>query len=225
MDAAPAPRLAMGALLRAGAGPATLPPPRHLTTSRARTTHPRPHGRAAACQPPPPAPTQRAAPSFRRPASPSTANPDPHQPSGTRLTTLTKSPRRWIQAQSPIGGLPGSVPGCLGWRSGRPSRARPGHADRLIVVAGVQAHHRPGGQRADHRDGAKVAASNPASRWLAGAGSAASGMPPASTATERFNPCLRRSTELGPATWPPQGALVVQPSTASCSSSKPSMRS
>jgi hypothetical protein len=33
--------------------------------------------------------------------------------------------------------------------------------------------------------------------------------------------CLRRSTGLGPATWPPQGALVVQPSTASCVSSKP----
>jgi integrase len=29
----------------------------------------------------------------------------------------------------------------------------------------------------------------------------------------------------GPATWPPQGALVVHPSTASCSSSRPCMRS
>ena len=71
----------------------------------------------------------------------------------------------------------------------------------------------------------RVAASNPSSRQLAGAGTAASGRPPASTATERFSPCLRRSTGLVPAVWPPQGALVVHPSTARCSSSRPCMRS
>jgi hypothetical protein len=56
----------------------------------------------------------------------------------------------------------------------------------------------------------RVAANSPSSRWLAGVGTAASGMPSASTATERLRPCLRRSTGLGPAVWPPQGALVVQ---------------
>jgi hypothetical protein len=49
----------------------------------------------------------------------------------------------------------------------------------------------------------------------------ASGIPRASVATERFSACLRRSTGLGPATCPPQGALVMQPSTARCSISKP----
>jgi len=68
----------------------------------------------------------------------------------------------------------------------------------------------------------KVAASNPSSRWLAGAGTTANGIPVASVASERLRPCLRRSTGLGPATWPPQGALVMPPSTASCS--KPGCR-
>jgi hypothetical protein len=27
--------------------------------------------------------------------------------------------------------------------------------------------------------------------------------------SDRFRPCLRRSTGLGPAVWPPQGALVM----------------
>ncbi|MDQ3930400.1 MAG: hypothetical protein M3328_14805 [Chloroflexota bacterium] len=46
----------------------------------------------------------------------------------------------------------------------------------------------------------RVAATSPSSRRLAGAASATSGLPSAWTATERFRPCLRRSTGLGPAT-------------------------
>ena len=95
----------------------------------------------------------------------------------------------------------------------------------LIVIAGVQVDRRPLGQHPNHADGVQVAASSPSSRRLAGAGTAPSGMPPASVRIERFRPCLRRSTGLGPAVWPPQGALVVHPSTARCSSSRPSMRS
>jgi transposase len=45
--------------------------------------------------------------------------------------------------------------------------------------------------------------SSPSSRWLAGADTAPSGMSPAPTATERFRPCVRRSTGLSPATWTP----------------------
>lgn len=40
-----------------------------------------------------------------------------------------------------------------------------------------------------------------------------SGMPQASEATERFSPCLPRSTGDRPAFSPPDGALVMQPST------------
>jgi hypothetical protein len=56
-----------------------------------------------------------------------------------------------------------------------------------------------------------VAASSLSSRWLAGAARVASGIPVASMASDRLRPCLRRSVGLGPATWPPQGALVMQP--------------
>jgi hypothetical protein len=57
---------------------------------------------------------------------------------------------------------------------------------RLVVVAGIQVHHWPAGQPADPNDRVQVVASSPSSRWLAGAGTAASGMPSASTATERL---------------------------------------
>jgi hypothetical protein len=49
-----------------------------------------------------------------------------------------------------------------------------------------------------------VAANSPSSRWLAGAAPRPAGFP-ASTATQRFSPCSRRSTGPEPATWPPQG--------------------
>jgi hypothetical protein len=82
----------------------------------------------------------------------------------------------------------------------------------LVVVAGVQVHRGrigqqpPAGPCTAVRVAAavsRVAASKPSWRRLAGAGTAASGMPAASQATERLRPCLRRSTGLGPATWPP----------------------
>ena len=47
----------------------------------------------------------------------------------------------------------------------------------------------------------------------------------ASVATDRFRPPLRRSTGKGPALSPPQGALVMQPSTDRSSSSSPMIRS
>jgi hypothetical protein len=90
----------------------------------------------------------------------------------------------------------------------------------LVVVAGVQVHDRLGGQRPDRTDGVQGRREQ-AIVAVVDRGSAASGMPANSTAIERFSPCLRRSTGLGPATWPPQGALVVHPSMARCSSSKP----
>jgi hypothetical protein len=44
---------------------------------------------------------------------------------------------------------------------------------------------------------------------VGGAATAPSGMPSASTTTERLPPYLARSTGLGPAVWPPQGVLVT----------------
>jgi AAA ATPase domain len=64
-----------------------------------------------------------------------------------------------------------------------------GHPRRLLL----------GGRGPTAPMASRVAASRPSSRWLAGAASAASGMPAASVATERLRPCLRRSTGLGPA--------------------------
>jgi hypothetical protein len=73
----------------------------------------------------------------------------------------------------------------------------------LITVAGVQVHDRRVGSAPTIPMVSRVAASSPSPRWLAGAGSTASGTPPASTAIERFRPCLRRSTGLGPAVCQP----------------------
>jgi hypothetical protein len=70
--------------------------------------------------------------------------------------------------------------------------------------------HWPLGQPCDHRHGVNVAAPSPSSRRLAGAGTAPDGMPPASVPSQRFRPWVRRSVGLGPAVWPPQGALVMQ---------------
>jgi len=56
---------------------------------------------------------------------------------------------------------------------------------------------------------------------LAGAVTRCSGSPAPSVATDRFMPCLPRSTGLRPATSPPQGALVMHPSTARSSRSSP----
>ena len=91
----------------------------------------------------------------------------------------------------------------------------------LIVVAGVQVHDGLGGQRPDHLQGVQGGRQQP----VACAGWPGPAPPPAGCrpldGDRAFQPLLRRSTGLGPAVWPPQGALVVQPSTASCSSSKP----
>ena len=60
---------------------------------------------------------------------------------------------------------------------------------------------------------------------LAGAMRLPSGMPLASTAIERLMPALPLSTGLLPAFSPPQGALVMQQSTAISESSRPMRRS
>jgi hypothetical protein len=147
---------------------------------------------------------------------------------GARCTSAacrTGSPRRGC-ARSATGDRPG-----WGWHptggdlTNHPALGQDLPAG-LPAVAGVQVHGERSRQRTncrggDARRGVKVAASSPSSRRWAGAGRLARGMPPAWTATERFSPCLRRSTGLGPATRPPQGALVMQPSTARSSSSKP----
>jgi hypothetical protein len=56
---------------------------------------------------------------------------------------------------------------------------------------------------------------------LAGALTAPSGMPEASTAIERLMPRLPLSSGLLPAFSPPQGALVTQQSTATSEVSRP----
>jgi hypothetical protein len=55
-------------------------------------------------------------------------------------------------------------------------------------------------------------------------GKRSSGMPYPSTMLERFMPCLQGSTGLRPAHSPP-GALVMQPSMAISSRTRPTMRS
>ena len=91
----------------------------------------------------------------------------------------------WIGAGSP------------GWRSRPPCHARPGPAGRAGSRSRLQVHHRLGGQRPDHL---RCPTWPPAARRraLAGAGTRPRDAP-ASVATERFRPCLRRSTGLGPA--------------------------
>jgi hypothetical protein len=100
-----------------------------------------------------------------------------------------------------------------------------GDAGGVAVVAGVQVHGGPGGPWAERVEGGKGLVQGGASSgesWrLAGAGTAVSGMSPASVASERFRPCLPRSTGLRPASWPPQGALVMHPSTARVSDREP----
>jgi hypothetical protein len=60
---------------------------------------------------------------------------------------------------------------------------------------------------------------------LAGAVTDPMGMPRPSTTTERLRPRLPRSTGLLPAFSPPQGAFVMQQSTASSERSRPMARS
>jgi hypothetical protein len=137
----------------------------------------------------------------------------------------TGCPRRGC-APPPTGGWPELARAPLGWRSRSACPARPAPAGR----AGSRSRRpsAPSVGQAARRPPPGCPRSRPAGRrrggWR-GAGTAASGMPPASVTTDRFSPCLRRSTGLGPATCPPQGALVMHPSTASWSSSSPKIRS
>jgi hypothetical protein len=64
------------------------------------------------------------------------------------------------------------------------------------------------GQWPQHGQGIEGVAQQPVVAAVGRAGIAPSKMPVASVTTERLPPCLRPSTGLGPAVWPPQGALV-----------------
>jgi hypothetical protein len=118
----------------------------------------------------------------------------------------TTSRRRSVPQRS----LPHWLP--QAWCARPPSGDLAGHGSsgqhlpaRLVVGTGVQVDHRPLRQGPTTAMASRVAASSPSSRWLVRAGTAASGMPSASTVTERLRPCLRRSIGLGLATWPPPG--------------------
>jgi hypothetical protein len=116
-----------------------------------------------------------------RPRTMAAPAPELHDPAGgarcTSAACRTGYPRRGC-AGSPTGDRPGSelVP-----RGGHLADHAPG-GQRLPagrpVVAGLQVHHWPLGQRDGRRGGVQVAASSPSSRWLAGAGSAARGCHP-----------------------------------------------
>jgi hypothetical protein len=75
----------------------------------------------------------------------------------------------------------------------------------MVAVAGVQVHHQLGGSGLTTSRASKVAASSPLSRWLAGAGTAASGARSPPRPPSASGPCLYQSTGLGPTVWPPQG--------------------
>jgi hypothetical protein len=104
-------------------------------------------------------------------------------------------------------------------------RHRPGRFQvPLLDIAGKERHHvihAVARACADAVDDGVVGVDRPVGVPVALVG----GMPPPSTSSERFMPCLRRSTGDGPATSPPPGALVMQPSTAMSSSSSSTMRS
>ena len=72
---------------------------------------------------------------------------------------------------------------------------------------------------------ARVGSSSGESWALAAAATRCSGRPAASVTTERLMPCLPRSTGERPETSPPQGDLVIDPSTDRSSRSSPSIRS
>src|SRR3954452_24538901 len=82
------------------------------------------------------------------------------------------------------------------------------------VVAGVEVHGDLCGQRASPVSPFRGGSSSGESWRWAPARTRPSGIPPPSTSTDRFNPCLRRSTGDGPAHSPPPGAFVMHPSTA-----------
>jgi hypothetical protein len=122
------------------------------------------------------------------------------------------------------GGWPGWALAARGWRSGRPCPVRPAPAGRAGVVNGVQMHHWPLGQHPDHGDGVQRRRQQPVVAAV-GRGRHCPQRDAARLGEDRpFSPCLRRSTGLGPAL-SPQGALVMHPSTARCSSWRPCMRS
>jgi len=73
--------------------------------------------------------------------------------------------------------------------------------------------HRPGRSKPNLLKRSRVDSSRGESCRLAGATTTPTGIPWPSVITERLVPCLPRSTGEGPAAWPPQGALTMQPST------------
>ena len=88
-------------------------------------------------------------------------------------------------------------------------------ADLIDASAGA-----PAGRFATNGPWLLCAGSNGESCRFAPAETRPSGTPSASVAVKRFSPCLRRSTGDGPALSPPQGTLVMHPSTDTPSSSR-----
>jgi hypothetical protein len=124
----------------------------------------------------------------------------------TSAACRTGCPRRGY-ARSPSGVPPGSVLAARGWRAGRPGHARSGPGGR----AGSR-RRRPGARLAG-----RAAARPPPGRpgWPPAAVACAGWLGPAGRPGDAacldgdrgLQPLLRRSTGLGPAVWPPQGAL------------------
>jgi hypothetical protein len=83
----------------------------------------------------------------------------------------------------------------------------------------------PSESKPEARAASRVSPSSGESWRFAGALTTPSGMPLASTATERLMPRFPLSTGLLPAFSPPQGDLVMQQSTATSESSSPMARS
>ena len=99
-------------------------------------------------------------------------------------------------------------------------------AGEIGVVAGVEVEAPPYGQSSQRvsTTPSRVGARRGGSWLLAGALGAPKSMPKASTAVERLMSCLPVSTGLLPAFSPPQGALLMQQSTATSESSRPTKR-
>jgi hypothetical protein len=152
----------------------------------------------------------------------------------TSAACRTGCPRHG-SARSPSGGPPEPALASHAWRShpaarGRPALAgragsrsrRPGApwADRAAATGGGPLHRRQGCRRGvqGRRQQAIVAAVGRRRHGCQRDAGCLAG-------NRALEALLAAVDRLGPATWPPPGALVIQPSMARCSGSKPCSRS
>jgi hypothetical protein len=168
--------------------------------------------------------------SRRLPTPARTPPPPPPPPGGARCTSAacrTGCPRRGC-APPASADRPGSVLACRGGDLAGHAPLGQHLAAGLVVVAGVQVHHRPGGQHPNHRaggcEGVEGGCQQSVVAVVGGGGDRAQRDAVRVSDQRAFPACLRRSTGLGPATCPPQGALVMQPSTARWARSNPNSR-